>query len=71
MDVDSIGYQGEDRAMDIAAVQGMHVCSAPVENHRGQWLAATEFLEGRNISKRGPLAQGQTGTWNERKGRRF
>ena len=46
----------------------MHVCSAPVENRRGQWLAATAyFVEGRDLSKRGPLAQGQTGAeWGEK-----
>jgi peptidoglycan/xylan/chitin deacetylase (PgdA/CDA1 family) len=41
-------------------VQSLHVCSAPVKNRRGTWLAATEcFVEVRNLSKRSPLAQGQ------------
>jgi hypothetical protein len=39
----------------------MHVCSAPVENRRGPWLAATVcYVEGRDFSKWRRLAQGQT-----------
>jgi hypothetical protein len=44
----------------------MHVCSAPVENRRGLWLAATVyFVKGETLANEGGWRKGKPGrAWN-------